>query len=94
MKKLIKGLTYAYNRNIGWQDRTIRTILGIAAIVGTFYFINTNMTLAAILGVFAFAQLGTALSARCIMCFFAGKCTITYKEKQSLESKGVKYEII
>lgn len=92
MKKLIKGLTYGYNRNIGWLDRTIRTMAGIAATIGAFYFLKTNATYSIVLGVFATAQFWTALSAKCIICFFIGQCTISYKEKQTLESKGIKFE--
>ncbi|MEA1787749.1 hypothetical protein U1E44_16755 [Arenibacter sp. GZD96] len=44
MNNLIKGITYSYNRNIGWQDRTIRTIIGIAATVGAIYFLSSNIT--------------------------------------------------
>jgi len=29
MNFFLKGITYSYNRNIGWQDRTIRTIVGV-----------------------------------------------------------------
>lgn len=92
MKKLIKGLTYAYNRNIGWQDRLVRTIAGIAAAVGAFYFLKINITYSVILEIFAAAQFWTALSARCIICYFTGMCTISYKEKQKLDSKGIKFE--
>ena len=91
MKKTIEGLTYSYNRNIGWQDRTIRTIVGILAIIGTAYFFNKNMTYAILLGAFAIAQFGTVLSAKCILCYFAGQCTIGRKEKQELNQKGIKY---
>ena len=27
MNRFLTGITYAYRRNIGWQDRTIRTLL-------------------------------------------------------------------
>jgi hypothetical protein len=92
MSHFWKGITYAYNRNIGWQDRTIRTLVGIAATVGAFYFSSTHMTYTILLGVLAVAQFGTVLSARCIMCYFAGMCTIDSKERQSLQAKGIPVE--
>ena len=92
MKKISKGFSCAFNRNIGWQDRTIRTIAGIAATVGAFYFYTSNTTASVILGVLAIAQGWTVLSARCIICYFIGQCTISSAEKTILESKGVKYE--
>lgn len=38
------------------------------------------------------AQLWTVISYRCIICFFAGQCTIGNKEKRNLETKGIEYE--
>ena len=92
MNSFLKGITYSYNRNIGWQDRTIRTIVGILATIGAVYFFKNILLYAALLGVFAFAQLGTVLSARCIMCYFAGQCTIDASERKKLDSKGIIYE--
>ncbi|MBQ0734204.1 YgaP family membrane protein [Aquimarina celericrescens] len=92
MNKFIKGITYSYYRNIGWQDRTIRTTVGILAVVGAIYFFKTNASVSIVLVVFAIAQFGTVLSARCIMCYFAGKCTIDSKEKKALQAKAIPYE--
>lgn len=92
MKKIFKGLSYSFYRNIGWQDRTIRTIIGISAIVGAFYFLKTNSDVAIGLSVLAVAQFWTVLSAKCIICFFMGRCTIGYKEKEDFKKKGLSYE--
>lgn len=92
MNRLIKGITYSYNRNIGWQDRTIRTIVGIAAIAAAVYFLNSNLTYSILLGVLAIAQFGTVFSARCIICYFLGQCTIDNRERRKLEAKGINYE--
>jgi hypothetical protein len=92
MSFFLKGITYSYNRNIGWQDRTIRTIVGVLSIIGAIYFFKENTLYASLFGVFAIAQLGTVLSARCIMCYFFGKCTIDANERQNLDSKGIFYE--
>ena len=92
MNKIIKGITYSYNRNIGWQDRTLRTIIGIGATIGAIYFLKSNLPYSILLGVLAIVQFGTVLSARCIMCYFAGQCTIDSKEKRNLKTKGIYYE--
>jgi len=92
MNGIIRGITYSYNRNIGWQDRTIRTIAGIAAIIGAVYFSQSNLLYSGLLAVFALAQFGTVLSARCILCYFAGQCTIGAKERAQLDRKGIIYE--
>jgi hypothetical protein len=92
MKKLRNGLSYAFNRNIGWQDRTIRTIVGIGAIIAAFYFFKINSIVAISLAVLAAAQFWTVLSARCIICYFTGQCTISAKERNSLSNKGIRIE--
>ena len=92
MSNFLKGITYSYNRNIGWQDRTIRSLFGIAAMVGAIYFYPQNLLYTILLSVFAIAQAGTVLSARCILCYFAGQCTIDHTERKELDSKGINYE--
>lgn len=92
MNNFIRGITYSYNRNIGWQDRAIRTLVGIGATIGAVYFLKTNVAYAILLGILAIAQFGTIFSARCIICYFAGKCTIDSQERKSLEAKGIHYE--
>lgn len=92
MNSFLKGITYSYNRNIGWQDRTIRTIVGVLSTIGAVYFMKDNLLYSMLLGVFAIAQFGTVLSARCIMCYFTGMCTIDAKERKKLESKGIIYQ--
>lgn len=87
-----KGLTYSYSRNIGWQDRTLRTLAGMAAAFGAYYFSSSNLMYAVLLGILAVAQLGTVLSARCIICYFAGICTIDSRERKMLEAQNIKYE--
>ena len=92
MKKIFKGFSYSFFRNIGWQDRTIRTIVGIAATAGAVYFFKTNSVAAIALAVLAGAQFWTVLSARCIICFFMGQCTISTNEKNQLQNKGIDFE--
>lgn len=92
MNKFLQGISYSYNRNIGWQDRTIRITLGIATTVAAAYFAPQNFWYSVGFGVFAMAQFGTAFSARCILCYFAGQCTIGANERQKLDTKGIMYE--
>lgn len=92
MNNFLKGISYSYNRNIGWQDRTIRTIIGIGAVIGSIYFLNDNLTYTILLGVLAIAQFGTVISSRCIICYFLGQCTIDNSERKDLEAKGINYE--
>ncbi len=92
MNSFLKGISYSYNRNIGWQDRTIRTIIGTLSLIGSVYFLKDNILYSVLLGVFAIAQFGTVLSAKCIMCYFAGMCTIDTNERKKLDSKGIVYE--
>ncbi|MFZ6014120.1 MAG: YgaP-like transmembrane domain [Bacteroidota bacterium] len=92
MSNIWKGLTYSYNRNIGWQDRTIRTIFGLLSLAGAIYFYPDNFALSAALGGLFLAQVITVFSSRCMICYFLGQCTITNKERKSLSAKGVLYE--
>jgi len=93
MRKTIKGIIYSFNRNIGWQDRTFRTILGMVAVFGAIYFFKSNNNIYTILlSVLAIAQFGTVLSAKCIICYFTGQCTIGNNDKITLDSKGINYK--
>ena len=92
MNKLLKGVSYTFKRNIGWQDRAVRTIIGVAALLGSFYFFKNNLVVAVVLAVLAIAQFWTVLSAKCIACYFMGKCTISNNEKKRLNSRGIDLE--
>lgn len=92
MSKLTTALSYAYDRNIGWQDRTLRTVAGVAAAAGAVYFWPERPLYTALLGVLAVAQAGTVLSARCILCYLADACTIDSRERSRLGSRGIPYE--
>ena len=92
MKKFIEGLSYAYNRNIGWQDRTIRSVIGVICLIGAIYYASINLTYSLVFGILAIAQFGTVFSAKCIICYFAGVCTIDSKEKKKLDAKGIAYK--
>jgi hypothetical protein len=92
MSNILKGLTYSYHRNIGWQDRAMRTIFGLLAMAGAIYLYPENFTLSIVLGVLFLAQVVTVFSSRCPICYFMGVCTITASEKRSFTAKGIEYE--
>jgi hypothetical protein len=92
MNAFTRGFTYAFHRNIGWQDRTVRTVIGIGATIGAIYFFKTSLVYTTLLLILAVAQFFTVAMARCIICFFMGRCTIGAIEKKSLESKGIPFE--
>lgn len=92
MNYFLKGITYSYHRNIGWQDRTVRIIVGILSTIGAVYFFNDKILYSILLSVFTIAQFGTVLSTKCIMCYFAGLCTIDVKERKNLDGRGIVYE--
>lgn len=62
MRNLLRGITYSYNRNIGWQDRTIRSLLGLGAFAAAIYFTNSSQVLGVALSCLGMAQLGTVFS--------------------------------
>ena len=92
MSKLTRALTYAFDRNIGWQDRTIRTVLGLAAAAGAVYLYPERPVAVALLAVYAAAQAWTVLSAKCIVCYALGYCTIDRRERSRLSAAGKPFE--
>lgn len=91
MNRFRRGISYAFHRNIGWQDRWIRTLAGLAAL-GIAIGFRDDPRAYLPLALFAVAQFGTALFARCILCFFAGVCTIGKVERRRLKDEGVAME--
>jgi hypothetical protein len=92
MNTLIRGFTYSFHRNIGWQDRALRTVVAIAATFGAIYFFRTSLLYTTLFIALAVAQFFTVAMARCIICFFMGQCTIGGAEKKNLEGKGIQFE--
>lgn len=91
MKRLIKGMSYTFNRNLGWQDRLMRAVasLGILTLYGFGIFSGVTGLILAIL---AGMVLVTAVVSRCSICYIAGVCTIGAKERIKLDNSGIKYE--
>ncbi len=91
MNRFLKGLSYGFSRNLGRNDRIIRTIIALA-VLASWAFGAISGTIGIILGVLAIMILGTAASARCGVTYWMNACTISEKEKAQLDAKGIKYE--
>lgn len=91
MKRVLKGLSYTFNRNLGWQDRLIRALIAIA-ILASWYFGYLTGAIGTILGILALMILGTAAAARCSITYMVNGNTMSQSEKAKLKSKGIKYE--
>ena len=91
MNRFFKGLFYTFNRNIGKTDRIIRVILAVAAIVSWYFGLVTGLV-GTLLAIFALMILGTAATARCGITYWLDANTMSIKEKQTLDRKGILYE--
>ena len=92
MNRVLKGLSYTFSRNIGWQDRIVRAVIG--AVMPAAYLLGiTHGVIGIILGTVGVMLLATAIVARCSICYMAGVCSIDAKERQALDKKGIRYEI-
>lgn len=91
MKRLLKGLTYSFNRNLGNRDRIIRALFALGGIA-SWYFGALTGTIGIIIAVFGLMILGTAISSRCTITYLAKKNTMSGIEKAKLDSKEIKYE--
>jgi len=91
MKRVFKGLSYTFGRNLGWQDRLIRVIVALA-ILASWYFGYITGAIGTILGVLALMILGTAAAARCSITYMANGNTMSEAEKAKLRAKGINYE--
>ena len=89
MNNILRGITYSFHRNIGWQDRAIRSTVAIASIAGAVYFFNANIFYSLLLAGLALAQVATVLSVKCIILYFLNRNTITNAEQKSLYAKGI-----
>jgi hypothetical protein len=69
--KILAGVTCSYKRNIGWQDRVIRTIFGVLSLAGAIT--SILRTSPSILGVLFMAQVVIVFSSRCPICYLYRK---------------------
>ena len=91
MKRFIKGMSYTFHRNLGWQDRLIRLLFAAVAI-GSWYFGVVAGTIGLVLAITGFMILGTAALSRCSVTYFMKANTMGANEKARLDAKGIKYE--
>ena len=92
MKRLVKGLSYSFHRNLGWKDRMIRTISALAALVAWTLGAITGV-LGVMLGILALMVLGTAVISRCSITYMIQANTMSAGEKAELDTRGIKYEM-
>lgn len=92
MNRLIKGMSYTFKRNLGWQDRLIRTVTSLGILL--VYFLGMLPgAVGVVLAVIAGMVLATAVVSRCSICYIIGKCTIDAKERAALDARDIPYEI-
>lgn len=91
MKRFVRGLSYMFNRNIGIEDRVIRTVIAIAVLISWFFGLIAGVA-GTILGVLAIMILGTAASARCGVTYWMNANTMREAEKKRLDDKNISYE--
>jgi hypothetical protein len=91
MNRVLKGLSYTFKRNLGRQDRLIRAALGVL-LCAPYLLKLATATAGIALGIAGLMIIGTALVARCSLCYMAGVCTIGTKEKEMLAQRGIQSE--
>jgi len=80
-----------FQRNLGRNDRIIRFMIGIAAL-GAWYFGAVAGTIAIVIGVAAIMLIGTSAAASCPLNSVANINTMSQKEKDEMDAKGISYQ--
>ncbi|MFN8844962.1 MAG: DUF2892 domain-containing protein [Chryseotalea sp.] len=78
-------------RNLGQNDRIIRFIIGVVAL-GAWYFGVVAGTIAVISGVVAIMLIGTSAAASCPLNSVANINTMSQKEREEHDAKGISYQ--
>jgi hypothetical protein len=78
-------------RNLGRKDRIIRFVIGVAAL-GAWYFGDVAGTIAIVIGIAAIMLIGTSAAASCPINSVAKINTMSQKEKDEMEVKGITYQ--
>ncbi len=91
MNRFQKGLSYTFRRNIGIEDRMIRTVVAVAILLAWIFGVVAGVV-GTILGILAIMILGTAASARCGVTYWMKANTMGQAEKNSLDKKHICYE--
>ncbi|MCZ8023415.1 MAG: DUF2892 domain-containing protein [Chryseotalea sp.] len=80
-----------FMRNLGQNDRIIRFIIGVVAL-GAWYFGVVAGTIAVISGVVAIMLIGTSAAASCPLNSVANINTMSQKEREEHDAKGISYQ--
>jgi hypothetical protein len=80
-----------FQRNLGRYDRIIRFVIGVAAL-GAWYFGVVAGTIAIVVGVAAIMLIGTSAAASCPLNSVANINTMSQKEKDEMDAKGISYQ--
>jgi hypothetical protein len=80
-----------FQRNLGRYDRIIRFVIGISAL-GAWYFGAVAGTIAIVIGVAAIMLIGTSAAASCPLNSVANINTMSQKEKDEMDAKGISYQ--
>ncbi len=91
MSRFLKGLSYGFGRNLGKNDRIVRTVIALS-VLASWAFGAISGTIGIIFGILAIMILGTAASARCGINYWMNTSTIPEEERVELDKKGITYE--
>jgi hypothetical protein len=80
-----------FRRNLGRTDRIIRLIIGVLAL-GAWYFGAVAGTIAIVIGVVAIMLIGTSASASCPLNSVTNINTMSQKEREEHDAKGISYQ--
>ena len=91
MKRILKGLSYTFYRNIGKTDRTIRVLIALLLLlmVNLFAF---HISIDIILVLLSLMILATAVLGKCSLFYMLDYKTLSLKERENLKEKNIKYE--
>ena len=92
MRRIIKGLSYAFYRNLGWKDRLARAISAFVIMALWLSGVITGVV-GVTLGILALMILATAAISRCSITYMLKANTMSEQEKAKLAAKGIKYEV-
>lgn len=91
MNRFLKGLSYTFRRNLGTTDRLIRVVLALG-VLAAWSFGMVSGIVGTVLAIFSVMILGTAAVSRCGVTYWMDANTMSEKDKQRLDAKGISYE--
>jgi hypothetical protein len=87
-KKMNKKL---FQRNLGGKERIIRLVIALLALSAWYFGVVAGVA-AIIVGVIAIMLIGTSAAASCPMHSMTGINTMSQKERDELDTKGISYQ--